>query len=164
VLVLGSMHADAVLASSCGLPLTSDSARNRSPRRIPETTVTNTVLVVEDDADTRLGLRVLLRAHDYEPVFAANAADAITQAIEHDPDLILLDLGLPGIDGFELLEYFGHKYVSMVPVIVLSGRERHKNKERALHAGAVNYLQKPWNDDELLELIDRYSARPPYAA
>jgi len=127
-------------------------------------TVTNTVLVVEDDADTRHGLRVLLRAHDYEPVFATNAADAITQSIEHDPDLILLDLGLPGVDGFQLLEHFGHRYVSMVPVIVLSGRERRKNRERALNAGAVSYLQKPWNDDELLELIDRYSTRPPYAA
>jgi len=123
-------------------------------------TVTNTILVVEDDADTRLGLRVLLKAHYYEPVFAANAADALTLAIEHDPDLILLDLGLPGIDGFQLLEHFGHGYVSMVPVIVISGRERRKNKDRALHAGAVNYLQKPWNDDELLELIDRHSARP----
>ncbi len=157
------MDTDGALESSCALPLTSNAPDSRQPRRMPAT-VSNRVLVVEDDADTILGLRVLLRAHHYEPVFASNAADAMTRAIEHDPDVILLDLGLPGADGFQLLEHFGHRYVSTVPVIVLSGRERRKNKERALQAGAVNYLQKPWNDDELLELIDRHSARPPFAA
>jgi CheY-like chemotaxis protein len=48
----------------------------------------------------------------------------------------------------------------MIPVIVVSGRDLHRNKERALNAGAVEYLQKPWNDDELLEMIARYSADP----
>jgi DNA-binding response OmpR family regulator len=152
------MWTDPVLASSCALPLVSESIRGRAPRRV-QARLANTILVVEDDADTILGLRVLLKAHYYDPVFATNAADAITQSIKYDPDLILLDLGLPGVDGFELLEHFGHRYLSMVPVIVVSGRERRKNRERALHAGAVNYLQKPWDDEELLGLIDRYSQR-----
>ena len=118
------------------------------------------ILIVEDDADVRLGYQVLLKAHNYETFFAANAVAALTESRTHDPDLIILDLGLPAIDGFDLLEHFGPMYVSMVPVIVVSGRDLHRNRERALNAGAVGYLQKPWNDDELLEMIARYSSDP----
>lgn len=116
------------------------------------------ILIVEDDADVRLGYQVLLKAHNYETFFAANAVAALTESRTHDPDLIILDLGLPAIDGFDLLEHFGPMYVSMIPVIVVSGRDLDRNRERALDAGAVAYLQKPWNDDELLELIAHYSA------
>jgi two-component system KDP operon response regulator KdpE len=118
------------------------------------------ILIVEDDADVRLGYQVLLKAHNYETFFAANAVAALTESRTHDPDLIILDLGLPGIDGFDLLEHLGPMYVFLVPVIVVSGRELHRNKERALNAGAVEYLQKPWNDDELLEMIARYASDP----
>ena len=118
------------------------------------------ILIVEDDADVRLGYQVLLRAHNYQTFFAANAVAALTESRTHDPDLIILDLGLPAIDGFDLLDHLGPMYLSLVPVIVVSGRDIHRNKERALNAGAVAYLQKPWNDDELLEMIARYSADP----
>jgi two-component system KDP operon response regulator KdpE len=118
------------------------------------------ILIVEDDADMRLGYKVLLRAHNYQTFFAANAVAALTESRLHDPDLIILDLGLPAIDGFDLLDHFGPMYLSLIPVIVVSGRDVQRNKERALEAGAVAYLQKPWNDDELLELIARHSADP----
>jgi len=120
----------------------------------------NRILIIEDDADVRLGFQVLLNAHHYETFFAANAVAALEESRKHDPDLIILDLGLPAIDGFDLLEHLGQFYVSMVPVIVVSARDIQKNKERAINAGAMAYLQKPWNDDELLEIIDRYSADP----
>jgi two-component system KDP operon response regulator KdpE len=123
----------------------------------------NRILVVEDDSDVRLGFQVLLRAHHYETFFAVSAEAALDQSRKHDPNLIILDLGLPGIDGFDLLDHFGPLYVSMVPVIVVSGRDIQRNKVRALDAGAVAYLQKPWDDDELLEMIDRYSADPSYS-
>jgi two-component system, OmpR family, KDP operon response regulator KdpE len=138
--------------------------RSRPPRLSQAKAKTNKILVVEDDVDTLLGLRVLLRAHYYPSVVAQNAADALSQTLEHHPELILLDLGLPGTDGFQLLEHLGRDFVSKVPVIVLSGRDRRKNKERALLAGAVHYMQKPWDDDDLLETIDRYLTRLPYAA
>ena len=158
-----TMLTNTVLASPSLSLVTSQLSRSRPPR-LTEATKTNKILVVEDDVDTLLGLRMLLRAHYYPSVVARNAADAVSQTIEHQPELILLDLGLPGIDGFELLEHLGSDYVSMVPVIVLSGRDRSEYKERALRAGAVDYLQKPWDDDDLLETIERYMTRPPYAA
>jgi len=150
--------------ASPGLSLVTSAPLRTRPPRLARAMKTNKILVVEDDVDTLLGLRVLLRAHYYPSVVAQNAADAVTQTREHHPELILLDLGLPGTDGFALLKFLGRGYLSRVPVIVLSGRDRLENKERALRAGAVHYLQKPWDDDDLLETIDRYMTRLPYAA
>jgi two-component system KDP operon response regulator KdpE len=147
----------------CLSPRASHLLRSRPPR-FTQAVKTNKILVVEDDLDTLLGLRLLLRAHYYPSIVAQNAADAVSQTIEHLPELILLDLGLPGIDGFELLKYLGRDYVSKVPVIVLSGRERHKNRHRALLAGAADYLQKPWDDEVLLKTIDRHLGGLPYAS
>ena len=112
------------------------------------------ILVVEDDADVRLGYRVLLKAHDYDTFFAADSVAAVSEARKQHPDLILLDLGLPAGDGFIVLERFkANTMLQMIPVVVVSARDPHQNKERALKAGARAYLQKPWNDDELLETI-----------
>lgn len=112
------------------------------------------ILVVEDDADVRLGYHVLLRAHEYDTCFGADSASAISQARKESPDLILLDLGLPAGDGFIVLDRLSaNPTLSMIPVIVVSARDYHANEERALRAGASAYVQKPWNDDALLALI-----------
>ena len=112
------------------------------------------LLVVEDDADVRLGYNVLLRAHNYDVVFAADSLSAVSEARKHRPDLIILDLGLPAGDGFIVLERFkANLNLALIPVIVVSGRDLHGNKERALTAGAKVFLQKPWNDNELLVII-----------
>jgi two-component system KDP operon response regulator KdpE len=112
------------------------------------------ILVVEDDADVRLGYRVLLRAHGYDTFFAADSVAAVSEARKQQPDVILLDLGLPAGDGFIVLERFrSNTLLGMIPVIVVSARDPHQNKERALKAGARAYLQKPWNDNELLGTI-----------
>jgi DNA-binding response OmpR family regulator len=112
------------------------------------------ILIVEDDADVRLGYSVLLRANGYETIFAADAVGAVSEARKKQPDLIILDLGLPAGDGFVVLERFRvNPAISVTPVIVVSGRDAYANKQRALKAGAKAFLQKPWNDGELLAII-----------
>jgi DNA-binding response OmpR family regulator len=112
------------------------------------------ILVVEDDADVRLGYNVLLKAHHYDMFFAADSLCAMTEARQHRPDLMILDLGLPAGDGFVVLERFrAIPNLGVIPVIVVSGRDVRGNKERAMKAGAKAFLQKPWNDDELLAII-----------
>jgi DNA-binding response OmpR family regulator len=120
-----------------------------------------TVLIIEDDVDVRLGYQVLLSANHYNTVFAADSTSAVSEARKHKPDLIILDLGLPAGDGFIVLERFqANMHIAMIPVIVVSARDLHGNKERALKAGARAYLQKPWNDDELLALISQQLGGP----
>jgi DNA-binding response OmpR family regulator len=119
------------------------------------------ILVVEDDADVRLGYHILLKAHGYDTFFAPDSLTAISEARKAQPDLILLDLGLPAGDGFAVLERLrANTYLAMVPIIVVSGRDLHANKERALAAGAKAFLQKPWDDDELLKMIDQLLGTP----
>jgi DNA-binding response OmpR family regulator len=119
------------------------------------------ILIVEDDADVRLGYNVFLKANHYETCFAADGNSAVSEARKHQPDLVILDLGLPAGDGFKVLEWFrGNPNMAVIPVIVVSARDLHGNKERALKAGARAFLQKPWDDDELLALISQLLATP----
>jgi DNA-binding response OmpR family regulator len=119
------------------------------------------ILIVEDDADVRLGYKVLLTAHQYDTFFAADSFIAVTEALKHQPDLIVLDLGLPAGDGVIVLERLRAKtLLARIPVIVVSGRDIHGNKERALKAGAKAFVQKPWNDNELLSLIRQLLGQP----
>jgi DNA-binding response OmpR family regulator len=114
------------------------------------------ILVVEDDADVRLGYQILLRANRYETFVAADSSAAISEARRHLPDLIILDLGLPAGDGFLVLDRLkANTYLSVVPVIVVSARDVRGNKERVLREGARAYMQKPWDDGELLALISQ---------
>jgi two-component system, OmpR family, KDP operon response regulator KdpE len=110
------------------------------------------ILVIEDDADLRLGYKILLEMHNYQPIFAADLPAAVKATSEHQPDLIILDLGLPGADGFDVLEQFD-MYVFLVPVIVVSARPPQGNRVRAFKAGARAYIQKPWDNAELLSTI-----------
>jgi len=112
------------------------------------------ILVVEDDADVRLGYQILLRAHNYLTVFAMDSMSAISEARKQNPDLIILDLGLPAGDGFIVIGRLkGNTQLCQIPIVVVSGRDAHGNRDRALEAGADAFLQKPWNDDELLAII-----------
>jgi two-component system KDP operon response regulator KdpE len=122
------------------------------------------ILVVDDDADTLLGYNVLLKAHHYDTVLAGDGVSAIREALEHQPDLVILDLGLPAGDGLMVLEWFrGNKSLSVIPVIVVSARDLHGNMGLALKAGAKAYVQKPWNDNELLALISQLLGQPELA-
>jgi DNA-binding response OmpR family regulator len=122
------------------------------------------ILIVEDDADVRLGYRVLLKAHHYDTFFAADGMTAMSETVKHQPDLIILDLGLPAGDGFIVLDRLAaNGYFAAIPSIVVSGRDVYGilgNKERALAAGARAYLQKPWDDAELLATISELLGQP----
>jgi DNA-binding response OmpR family regulator len=119
------------------------------------------ILVVEDDGDVRLGYQVLLKANYYDTFFAADAATAVKEALKCQPDLIILDLGLPAGDGFMVLDrYRANLNLAMIPVVVVSARSVHSSEHRALKAGARAYVQKPWDDDELLTLIGKLVGQP----
>jgi DNA-binding response OmpR family regulator len=112
------------------------------------------ILVVEDDADVRLGYHVFLKAHCYDLFLAADGVSAVSQAAEHRPDLIILDLGLPAGDGFIVLDWLRvNTGLCLIPVIVVSARDIRGNRERAFKAGVKAYFQKPWDDNELLATI-----------
>ncbi len=114
------------------------------------------ILIVDDNEDLSKGLRLLLRAHDYATVLAADAVSAISQAKSEKPDLILLDLGLPAGDGYKVMERLSNvDSLASIPVIVLSARDRESNQERSLHAGAKAFFQKPADNDELLASIKK---------
>jgi two-component system KDP operon response regulator KdpE len=106
------------------------------------------VLVVEDEASMRRALEFNLVARDYVVVTAASGEEALTLAARHHPDVVVLDLGLPGIDGREVI--LGLRGWSTVPIVVLSARGAEPEKVAALDAGADDYVTKPFGMDELL--------------
>jgi DNA-binding response OmpR family regulator len=112
------------------------------------------ILIVDDDPDVRLGLCLRLKANHYDIFFATDAVDAIAEARKNGPDLVILDLGLPAGDGFLVMERLKRlPALAAIPIIVVSARDRHPNRERALEAGAKAFLQKPLDDAELLAVI-----------
>src|SRR5208283_119778 len=112
------------------------------------------ILVVDDDPDLVRGLRLRLRANNYEVTTATDGYSAIATAQKERPALIVLDLGLPVGDGFVVLERLRNSdALSGVPVIVLSARDPQMNEQRALRAGAVAFFQKPADNEELLNVI-----------
>jgi two-component system KDP operon response regulator KdpE len=118
-----------------------------------------TVLVVEDDAPLRRALRTSLRARDLDVHESASGEDALVVAADRRPDIVLLDLGLPGIDGIETLTRL--RAFTDVPVIVLTARERAADKVAALDAGADDYVTKPFDTDELLARVRAALRRTP---
>jgi DNA-binding response OmpR family regulator len=119
------------------------------------------ILIVEDDPDVREGMHVRLKANGYDTFFAADALGVITQARKHLPDLILLDLGLPGGDGFVVMERLNRiPAFALIPIIVVSARDVRVNLERALKAGAKDFLQKPVDNAELMSVIRKSLGEP----
>jgi two-component system KDP operon response regulator KdpE len=106
------------------------------------------VLVIEDEPEIRRFLRASLTAHHFEVREAAKGQDGLRQAAEQPPDVILLDLGLPDISGFQIIEQV--RAWSGVPIVVLSARGQEADKIYALDAGADDYLTKPFGVGELL--------------
>ena len=106
------------------------------------------VLVVDDEPQIRRALRTSLEAHGYEVATAGTGEEGVLAAAETAPDLMLLDLGLPDLDGTEVIERV--RSFSDLPVIVLSVRDRQADKVAALDAGADDYVTKPFGVEELL--------------
>jgi DNA-binding response OmpR family regulator len=112
------------------------------------------ILIVDDNADIRLGMHLRLKANHYQTFFAADALSGVAEAQKQRPDLIILDLGLPGGDGFSVMERLREiPVLAVIPIIVVSARNGLGNQKRACEAGAKAFLQKPVNDDELLAVI-----------
>ena len=106
------------------------------------------ILVTEDDAPVRNLITTTLRANDYRYITADTGEGAVAEAASRNPDIILLDLGLPDIDGEEVIGKI--RSWSNVPIIVISARSEDSDKINALDAGAVDYLTKPFSVEELL--------------
>ena len=109
------------------------------------------ILIVEDDAPIRNLITTTLKAHEYKYLTAQNGENAIMQASSHNPDIVLLDLGLPDIDGVEVIKKI--RTGSEMPIIVISARSEDNDKIEALDAGADDYLTKPFSVEELLARI-----------
>ncbi|MGH8933829.1 MAG: response regulator [Egibacteraceae bacterium] len=106
------------------------------------------VLVVDDEPNIRRALDVNLRVRDYDVDLAATGEEALRMAADRHPDVVILDLGLPGIDGVDVIH--GLRGWTDVPIIVLSAREAEPDKVAALDAGADDYVTKPFGMAELL--------------
>jgi two-component system KDP operon response regulator KdpE len=115
------------------------------------------VLVVDDEPQIVRALRINLRVRQYEVFAAASGAQALAEAARHPPDVVILDLGLPDLDGIEVIA--GLRGWTSAPIIVLSGRADSTDKVDALDAGADDYVTKPFAMDELLARIRAVSRR-----
>ena len=115
------------------------------------------VLVVDDEPQLLRALRVNLKARDYDVHVAATGSEALRTAAAYPPDVVVLDLGLPDLDGVEVIH--GLRGWTDVPIIVLSGRTGAPDKVTALDAGADDYVTKPFGMDELLARIRAVTRR-----
>ncbi len=118
------------------------------------------ILVVEDEPQMRKFVRITLESHDYRVVEAATGDEGIRRAAEHTPDAVLLDLGLPDVDGTKVIERI--REWSTMPILIISARGQEESKVRALDGGADDYLTKPFGAAELMARVRvalRHAAR-----
>ena len=115
------------------------------------------ILLVDDDRQLRRAMYINLRAAGYQVVAAATGTEALSQAASTPPDIVILDLGLPDLDGVAVLEAL--RGWSTAPVVVLSARHEEQAKVRALDAGADDYVTKPFAMGELLARLRAASRR-----
>lgn len=115
------------------------------------------ILIADDDPQIVRALRITLRARGHEVFTAADGAAALNAAVEHTPDLVMVDLGMPQLDGIEVIQ--GIRGWSNVPILVVSGRTGSGDKVEALDAGADDYVTKPFAIDELMARIRALTRR-----
>jgi len=115
------------------------------------------VLIVDDEPAILKALAINLRARKYEVLTAASGTEALSVAAAHPPDIVILDLGLPDLDGTEVIG--GLRGWTEVPILVLSGRSDSADKVEALDAGADDYVTKPFGMDELLARLRAMTRR-----
>ena len=109
------------------------------------------ILVVEDDSSVKNLIVTTLKAHNYQYLVAMDGKEALLEASSHNPDIVLLDLGLPDMDGIDIIKNI--RGWSNMPIIVISARSEDTDKIEALDAGADDYLTKPFSVEELLARI-----------
>lgn len=119
------------------------------------------ILIVDDDADVRKGMHVRLTANHYDTFFASDAIGAVAEARKHQPDLIILDLGLPAGDGLVVIQRLkAIPALDQIPIIVVSARDVRANEPLVLKAGAKAFLQKPMDNSEFLAVIRHALGEP----
>lgn len=118
------------------------------------------ILIADDDPQILRALRITLTAKGHEIFTAINGTEAIALAIDHEPDLVLLDLGMPELDGLEVIHAI--RGWSRAPILVVSGRAGAADKIEALDAGADDYVTKPFSVGELLARIRALTRRAPH--
>ncbi|HEX3077382.1 MAG TPA: response regulator, partial [Lachnospiraceae bacterium] len=109
------------------------------------------ILIVDDEKSIRSFLRVSLETQGYKCIDADNGANALMLAVSHNPDILILDLGLPDMDGVDVIKKLNK--ILPIPIIVISARGHDREKVEALDAGADDYLTKPFSVPELLARI-----------
>ena len=109
------------------------------------------ILVADDDPQILTALRILLRAHGYDVIVARDGKAALDAAAHEHPDLVMLDLGMPGLSGVQVIRAI--RGWSAVPILVVSGRTESYEKVAALDTGADDYVTKPFLADELMARI-----------
>ena len=122
------------------------------------------ILIVEDDKEMLHAMGIRLKAQGYSLAIATDAISAISTARKEKPDLIILDLGLPGGDGFLVIQRLRSNYdLLLVPIIVVSARDPVANERRALDAGAQAFLHKPFENTQFLAAIESAMSAVPKA-
>jgi len=121
-----------------------------------------TILYIEDNADNRMLVRRILHAEDYEFTEAKNASDALVVLRTARPNLILMDINMPDMDGYTLTA----KIKSMpgferIPILAITANVMRGDREKSLEAGCDGYIQKPLDVDQLVKEIERFLARSP---
>lgn len=109
------------------------------------------ILIVEDDSNIRTFVRTMLEAEDYQVLCAADCKSGLSQFSSHCPDLVILDLGLPDLDGTEFITYA--RGISSAPILILSARTTDDDKVNALDMGANDYITKPFSAAEFLARV-----------
>ncbi len=112
------------------------------------------ILIVEDERDLANSLSIRLRANQYDTVVVYDGDSAVDVANREKPDLILLDLGLPGADGYSVMTNMkAFPDLADTPVIIVTAREKMRDKLRAMDSGALYFFEKPFDNEDLLAVI-----------
>lgn len=118
------------------------------------------VLLAEDEKNVILGVRTCLDAVGYDVEIVENGEEALNAVKREHPDLILLDLLMPKVDGFEVLKALkGKEETSKIPIIVLTAKAEETDRQRAMDLGADNYMTKPFKPQELWDVLKGYLDR-----
>lgn len=118
------------------------------------------ILVVEDNAEVAKLLELILRRAGYDIAVASDGIEALDRFTEQQPDLVLLDIMLPRMDGYEVCTHIRQDYHSTIPVVMLSSLDSPLDMERSRVAGATDHIAKPFDKDQLLDIIGEYIEQP----
>lgn len=120
--------------------------------------MSKTILTIDDQGDVRRLIRMTLEFQGHKVLEAMNAESGIEAARRNKPNMILLDLNMPGVNGMELIKFFAaDPDLSATPIVMLTGTDDEATRQRALASGAKMYLTKPFNPMGLLELVEQHA-------